>query len=125
VRIIKPAILYFVLVFAAGFILGTTRVLLVVPRIGTRTAELIETPVMLVISLLAARWIMGRFPVPALMTERIGIGVLGLAFLLAAECTFVWLQGWPIGEYIATRDPVSGTAYVIALVLFAIMPLWV
>ena len=56
--------------------LGTIRVLLVVPRIGTRTAELIETPVMIVVSLLAARWIIRRFAVPPSATERIVIGLV-------------------------------------------------
>jgi hypothetical protein len=38
---VKAACLYFGLVFAAGFALGVIRVLLLVPRLGVRTAELI------------------------------------------------------------------------------------
>ena len=49
--------------------------------------------------------------------------IIALALLLVAELTFVrWLQGLTISEYLATRDPVSGIAYVLALSLFAIMP---
>jgi hypothetical protein len=47
--------LYFALAFGAGFVLGTIRVLWVVPRVGERTAELMETPIMLVVIMLAAR----------------------------------------------------------------------
>ena len=75
-RILKAAGLYFALVFAAGFVLGTIRVLLSVPRVGTRTAELIETPILILISLLAARWIIRRFAVPPSATERIVIGLV-------------------------------------------------
>jgi len=61
-QILKPAVLYFAFVFGAGFVLGTIRVLPVVPRIGTRTAELMETRVMIVVSFLAARWIIRVSP---------------------------------------------------------------
>jgi hypothetical protein len=53
-QILKSGALYFALVFGTGFVLGTIRVLLVVPRIGTRTAELIETPVMILVSFIVA-----------------------------------------------------------------------
>jgi hypothetical protein len=39
-QVLKSALL--ALVLGAGFVLGTIHALLVVPRIGTRTAELIE-----------------------------------------------------------------------------------
>ena len=55
----KAGVLYFALVFAAGFALGTMRTLWVMPRLGARTAELIEQPVMLGVSILAARWSSG------------------------------------------------------------------
>ena len=42
--ILKAGVLYFALVFGAGFVLGTIRTLWVVPRVGTRKAELMETP---------------------------------------------------------------------------------
>jgi hypothetical protein len=125
-QIIKAAVWYFALVFSAGFVLGTIRVLLIIPRIGVRMAELMETPVMIVISFVAAPWIIRRFAVAPSTAERIGIGIFALALLLFAEFTFVrWFQGWTISEYVATRDPVSGTVYMLALGLFALMPLWV
>jgi hypothetical protein len=46
-RILKAGICYFVIVFVAGFILGPIRILLIVPRLGERAAELMEAPLML------------------------------------------------------------------------------
>lgn len=54
-RMLKAGALYYALVFGAGFVLGPIRVLWVVPRSGERTAELMETPIMLVVTILAAR----------------------------------------------------------------------
>jgi type IV secretory pathway TrbD component len=43
--------------------------------------------------------------------------------MLVAEFGFVlWIWGISIRDYLATRDPVSGTVYYVMLVLFAIMP---
>jgi hypothetical protein len=44
--------------------------------------------------------------------------------MVLAEFTLVKsLRGLSIREYLATRDPVSGTAYYLMLVVFALMPL--
>src|SRR5208337_4093029 len=55
-QLVKAGVLYFALVFGAGFVLGTIRTLWVVPRVGTRTAELMEMPIMLAVTIVAARW---------------------------------------------------------------------
>jgi hypothetical protein len=54
------------------------------------------------------------------------MGMIALGLLLAAEFTLVlWLRGLSIGEYLATRDLVSGTVYYASLVVLGIMPLLV
>ncbi|OLE06116.1 MAG: hypothetical protein AUI36_42355 [Cyanobacteria bacterium 13_1_40CM_2_61_4] len=124
-RILKAG-LYFALVFAAGFVLGTIRTLWVVPRLGTRMAELMETPIMLVITILAARWTVRRLAVPATPPARLGMGFVALGLLLVAEFTLVlWLRGLTIREYLASRDAVSGTVYYLMLGVFSITPLLV
>jgi type IV secretory pathway TrbD component len=46
--------------------------------------------------------------------------------LLVAEFTLVlWLQGLSMDDYFASRDPVSGTVYIVMLGVFGIMPLLV
>lgn len=54
-QILKAGVLYFALVFGTGFVLGTIRTLWVIPYVGTRMAELMEAPVMLVVTIVAAR----------------------------------------------------------------------
>jgi hypothetical protein len=124
VQILKAGVLYFALVFGAGFVLGPIRILWLVPRVGTRLAELMEAPVILVVIILAARWIVRRLAVPATPYTRIGVGLIALGLLLVAEFTLVLqLRGMTIAEYLANRDPVSGTVYYVLLGVFAVMPL--
>jgi len=49
-QILRAGVLYFALVFGAGFALGTIRTLWTAPSFGTRTAELMEMPIMLAVS---------------------------------------------------------------------------
>ncbi|MEJ2008058.1 MAG: hypothetical protein P8Z30_07880 [Acidobacteriota bacterium] len=71
---LKAGALYFALVFGAGFVLGIVRVLWVVPRVGTRTAELMETPFMLLAIIAAAWWVVRRFSLPATPMVRLSAG---------------------------------------------------
>ncbi|HXM23331.1 MAG TPA: hypothetical protein VN948_18895 [Terriglobales bacterium] len=103
--ILKAGVLYFVLVFGPGFVLGTIRTLWVVPRFGTRMAEPMETPIMLVITILAAQWTVRHLAVPSTLPARLGVGFVALGLLLVAEFTLVlWLRGMSIREYFASRD---------------------
>jgi hypothetical protein len=125
-QILKAGLLYFAIVFGAGFALGSVRTLWIVPRLGTRIAELMETPIMFVIVVAAARWIVRHLAVPPMPSRRIGMGCIGLGLSLAAEIALVlWLRGLSIREYLASRDPVSGTVYYLMLGVFATMPLLV
>lgn len=125
-RILKASLVYFAIVFGCGFVLGTVRTLWVLPRIGTRSAELLETPFMLVVSIVAARWTVLHLHVASARSPRLAMGGVAVLLLLLAEFGFVLLvRGLTIKEYLATRDPVSGTAYYVALGFFAMMPLFV
>ena len=117
--ILMPGVLYFALVFGAGFVLGPIRILWVAPRLGTRTAELMEYPVMLGVIIAAARWIVLKFAVPPTPALRVAMGLLALALLVIAELSLVRVRGLSIREYIAKRDPLSGSIYYALLVIFA------
>jgi hypothetical protein len=116
--------MYFALVFGAGFALGSFRVPFLVPRIGERIAELIEMPFMLVVVWLSARFIIRRFALPTATSVRLGVGMVALGLLVAAEVSLaVVLQGQSLGAYLASRDRVSGSVYLAMLVLLSVMPL--
>ena len=124
-RILKPALLYFVRTFGTGFVVGTARVLWVAPRIGGRAAVLAETPLMLLATVIAARFVVRRLEVEPAIAARLRMGLVALALLLGSELTFVlWLRGISIAEYLRGLDPVSGGAYFGALAVFAVLPLF-
>jgi hypothetical protein len=121
-----PALAYFAIVFGAGFLLGTIRVLWLVPQVGVRLAELSEMPIMLAVIFFAACWVTKHFSVPPIVASRLIIGIFALICLLIMEFTLIlWLQGIPVSEYLANRDPIAGAFYIASLILFALMPLLV
>jgi hypothetical protein len=125
-HLVAPALAYFAIVFGTGFLLGTVRVLWLVPQLGSRVAELSEMPIMLIVTYFAARWVIKHFAVPPAAASRLIVGISALICLLIVEFTVVlWLQGMTIAEYFTNRDPVSGAFYAASLILFALMPLLV
>ncbi|RLU04024.1 MAG: hypothetical protein D9N11_01115 [Ketobacter sp.] len=121
---LRVALLYFLAVFAAGFVLGTIRVLLLVDVLGERLAELVEMPVMAVVCALAAKYLIKRNIKELTATGAVLVGLMALAILLLFEFTVVlWLRDIPLSEYIANRDPVSGIAYLVGLAWYSVAPL--
>jgi len=122
-RVLRAGALYFAIVFGVGFLLGPIRILWIVPRVGTRTAELIEAPIMLAVSVFVARWVVRWLTIPPTFSARLGMGLLALVLMLAAELSLVlWLRRMSVRDYFAERDPVAGTAYYVVLGAFAVMP---
>jgi hypothetical protein len=115
--------MYFALVFGAGFLLGSIRVPFLVPRLGERTAELLEAPVMLAVIFFASRFVVRRFALSSSARRSIVVGLWALALLLVAELLLaVALQGRSVADYVSSRDPIAGGVYVVSLVLFGLMP---
>jgi hypothetical protein len=122
-RTFKPAALYFVIVLSTGFVLGSIRVPFLVPRLGEGYAELLEMPIMFVVIVVAARYVVRRFDLPVNLSIRLRVGFAALAMSVVAELLLAAaLQGRSVARYIASRDPVSGSVYLGILVLFALMP---
>jgi hypothetical protein len=114
------------LVFGSGFLLGPIRILWVAPKVGNRAAELLECPVMILVTFVAARWIVVRFSVSKSIPVRLRVGGVALALLIGAEITLgMALRGMSLSEVVLNRDPVSGSAYFLSLVLFGLMPVFV
>jgi hypothetical protein len=116
--------LYFVVTYAAGFVFGTLRELFVVPRLGQLAATLIETPLMLAVTYFAASWIIGRFEIAPSFSERLTIGLIGFALLMAAEIIFSGImRGWSLQAWLAHLKTSDGAISLAMFVLFALMPL--
>lgn len=125
-QILRVGLLYFSLVFAIGFVLGTIRTLWIVPNVGPKIAELMEMPVMLLVTILAARWVVRRLSFCGTPVGRLSVGVVALGLLLMAEfAVVVWIRELTIAQYLASRDPLTGSVYLVMLVAFAVMPLLV
>lgn len=120
---IRAGLMYFAMVLSTGFVLGMFRVPILVPRIGERWAELAEMPIMAAVIFFAAGYILRRFPDIRHPGQSLLAGVLALALTVAAELGLAtMLQDQSVAQFIASRDKVSGSVYVVLLLVFAVMP---
>ena len=120
---IRASFLYFALVMGAGFLLGSVRVLFVVPHLGERWAELAEMPIMAMVIFVAAGYILRRYPEVQTRGRALVVGFTALALSVSAELVLaVVLQSQSLSEYLASRDKISGSVYLVMLVAFALMP---
>ncbi len=123
VVLVRVALLYFAIVFGAGFVLGAIRVTVLVPRFGARVSELSEMPVMFTVIYLSARLVVRKYAMTASPGTALRAGALALLFLLASEFALaVVLADRSLAQYVASKDPVSGSVYVALLVVYAVMP---
>jgi hypothetical protein len=120
---IRAALVYCALVLGTGFLLGMIRVPFVVPRIGERWAELAEMPFMGAAIFFAAGYVLRQSPAIHSPGRALVVGFLALALCAVAELGLaVALQSRTPGEYLASRDRVSGAVYLAMLGVFALMP---
>ena len=124
-RLFHAAALYFVQVFGTGFALAFIRIPFLVSRFGVRIAELMERPVMLAVIALASHRLAQRHPEFG-RGRRLAAGATAFCLLVGAELGVAWgLGARSPADYIASRDPVSGSVYLASLVFFAVAPaLW-
>jgi|SRR5271165_3293522 len=123
---VKAGAIYFLLVFAAGWVLGPIREIMVVPRFGRLIGILSEAPLMLLAMLLSARWTLRHFAIPYALCPRFTVGAVALAILTAAELTGVrWVRGILLKEYLASFATAAGLISLLLFLLFAAMPLLV
>jgi hypothetical protein len=125
-RTLATALLYFALVFGAGFLLGPIRVLLLEPRIGELWAAICEAPFMLAAIVLAARWV----PCATRLERSFGplalMGVVALALQQIADLAVgIGLRGLSPSQQFAHFATPQGLIYAALLLAFLAMPLLV
>jgi hypothetical protein len=117
------AIIYFTVVFGVGFALGPVRILWLEPWQGSRAAELVEAPFMLLAIVVAGRWVGRRLCYSDSPTFRFRVGLLTAGLVLAADVGVgVGLRDRSVAEVFTQRDPVSGSVYYALVALTAIAP---
>jgi hypothetical protein len=121
---IKAGALYALSVFLIGFVLGTIRVLLIVPRVGDTAAVVLETPLMLVASWFVCRWSVDRLDVRRSVDARSLMGGVAFVELSAAEFALGGLIfGKSLGEQLADFGSAAGAIGLAAQIGFAMFPL--
>lgn len=120
----KAGVAYAVTVFAIGFVLGTARVLLLAPRVGSTIAVSIEAPIILTASWYVWSTWMKRFIVGAEIRTRILVGAIAFVTLITLEVALsIGLFHRSIGEYLAGMLSLAGAIGLAAQVCFATFPL--
>ena len=82
---LKAAIGYFAAVFAAGFLLGVVRTLLIAPRTDDLAAVALELPLILTVSWVACGWAIRRHDVASQSRARLVMGLTSFILLFTAE----------------------------------------
>jgi len=124
IRPVGAGLAYAILVFAAGFALGTVRVLLVVPRLGPTGAVLVEVPVILAASWWISRLCGARFKVSRALPARLVMGLAAFLVLMLAEVTLsVVFLGGTVTGHLASLTTLAGVIGLAAQVAFAAFPL--
>jgi hypothetical protein len=123
----RPAIVAgtvcFAIVFAIGFVLGTIRTLLLVPRVGPLVAVAIELPIIITASWHACRYGLRRYPVPTDALTRLLMGAVAVSLLLAAELGIsVTLGGLSAAQHFALYARPEHQLGLAAQLLFGLMP---
>ena len=122
-RPLLAAAVYFLVVFGAGFVLGSIRVLWLEPRLGTLLATACEAPFLLMTIVFAARWVPRTMKLKHDRTSLLAMGICALAFQQMADLAVgLGLRGVSFGQQIAHLATPQGTLYVFLLIIFAGAP---
>ena len=123
VILLASAAVYFGLVFAAAFALGALRVTVVVPRLGTLMAVLIEVPIVLGISWIVCRQVVRLFDVPSEWLPRLVMGILAFILLMIAEPAIaIFGFGRSLTQYFGEFRTTAGLIGLLGQIAFALIP---
>jgi hypothetical protein len=119
--ILKPALAYFAVVFAAAFAFGALRVTLIAPQIGALAAVALEVPLILGLSWLVAGRVLRRWPLS--QGQALAMGGLAFVFLMLAEFALAYLlSGQTPRAYAATLATAPGALGLAGQIGFALIP---
>ena len=120
----RAGVAYAVTVFAIGFLLGTVRILLLAPHVGSTIAVSVEAPIILTASWYVSSIWMKRLVVSVEIRTRILVGAVAFVALTILELALsISLFHRSIGEYLADLRSLAGVIGLAAQVCCATFPL--
>jgi hypothetical protein len=112
-------------VFVFAFAVGTIRVTLVAPRLGTLLAVIIEAPIVLAVSWRVSLWCTRRFNVSRDARARILMGAAAFAVLMLLELGFsVLVFRETVSHYLGKYTSTTGVIGLAMQGCFATLP-WI
>jgi hypothetical protein len=117
-------LMYFLGIFALGFVLGIIRTLVLIPRIGALAGVLLEIPVLLTVSWFFCRRILTRFSITGELKHRFTVGGSAFILLMITEVfvsVCVFKQPW--AEYCANVQTLPGFLGLLAQIVFGCIPM--
>jgi len=119
---LRAGVVYFLAVFAAGFVLGVLRTLFVAPRIGVLAAVAVELPIVLGV----AWWVSARLQRGSSLTSRDAAVMGGTAFvlLMLAEASLsIALFGRTFAEHLSLYADADHQLGLAGQIAFALIPM--
>jgi hypothetical protein len=123
-NIVKAGSAYFALIFSLGFILGTIRVLAVIPRIGELAATLLELPIILTASWFVSGWLIKRMQIAPETASRLLMGAIAFGLAMIAEPLLGLSFGRSLSDQWSALLRPAGLAGLAGQALFGLMP-WI
>jgi hypothetical protein len=108
VRSLQAGALYFAIIFAAGFALGTLRTLFLAPKVGSAVAVAIELPVMLAVAWFVCRRVATGWALEPNIAARLLMGGSALVLLIISETVLGLLLGRSLAELVAEYGTPAG-----------------
>ena len=121
-RTTETGALYAIIVFLIGFIFGTIRVLLLVPRLGETTAVIVEAPIMLTASWFVCCWCVDRLNGRQTVPARSLMGLVAFLVLMSADVGLGAVFGRSLVDQLAAFKSSPGAIGLAAQVIFAMFP---
>jgi hypothetical protein len=117
------ACVYAVVVFVVGFALGTIRVMITAPALGSPLATLIEIPLMLAASRNLCAYVVRKFEVELMISDRLAMGAVAFVVLIALE-TLLGIYGFgrSLSDLVQSYREVGPAMGLMAQVAFAAFP---
>jgi ABC-type uncharacterized transport system permease subunit len=121
-RALAAGAIYFVAVFAAGFVLGVLRTLWVAPMVGPMLAVAVELPLILAVAWIACVRVLRRLPLGR-GGEAALMGASAFALLMLAEAgVSIGLGGRSLAQHLALYAEAPHLLGLAGQVVFACIP---